>query len=93
MTMRERLARAVAAVGDVPGWPKIWDDEVGRKNSYAFVDAMLDEMMKPSVGVYCVGGDAFHTKQALDPMPRAFGSMDHALAIWQSMVRAIKENK
>lgn len=83
MTMRERLVNVMASSTD--------DMEDG--NYQDVLDRLLGEMMKPSIDVYSVGGDVFHQKQALDPQPRAFGSMDHALAIWKAMIHAIKEGK
>lgn len=48
MNMREKVARAIAAAGDVPGLLKCWDDPTGRKSAYKFADAAIDAMMEPT---------------------------------------------
>lgn len=84
MNMREKMARAVAAVGDVPRLSKVWNDKTGRENAYKFVDAALNAMMSLTDSMNDAMADACDE----DRCQRGFMG-----EIWQSAIQAIKDGK
>lgn len=92
MNMRERCARAVAAVGDHPGMAKVWNSPMGRENSYKFVDAVLDTLTaNPGDHVLCAALEA--ALPFLQESPPVVIVTRHAGEIFGAMIRAIKEGK